>query len=58
MRFVNIKTIAQQDLQSIHRIRSELVRQRTAKVNQIRGLLTEYGLVVGRQVQTLRRELV
>ena len=37
MRFVTIKTIAPQDLQAIHRIRSELVRQRTAKVNQIRG---------------------
>jgi len=57
MRFVSIKTIAQQDLQAIHRIRSELIRQRTAKVNQIRGLLSEYGLVVGRQVATLRRSL-
>jgi transposase len=56
MRFVTIKTVAQ-DLQAIHRIRSELVRQRTAKVNQIRGLLAEYGLVVGRHVQTLRRAL-
>jgi transposase len=57
MRFVSVKTIAQQDLQAIHRIRSELVRQRTAKVNQIRGFLAEYGLVVGRQVVTLRRAL-
>ena len=57
MRFVSVKTIAQQDLQAIHRIRSELVRQRTAKVNQIRGFLSEYGLVVGRQVATLRRAL-
>jgi transposase len=57
MRFVTIKTLAQQDLQAIHRIRSELIRQRTAKVNQIRGLLAEYGLVVGRQVATLRRAL-
>ena len=57
MRFVSVKTIAQQDLQAIHRIRSEVVRQRTAKVNQIRGLLAEYGVVVGRQVATLRRAL-
>jgi transposase len=57
MRFVSVKTIAQQDLQAIHRIRSEIVRQRTAKVNQIRGLLAEYGIVVGRQVATLRRAL-
>ena len=58
MRFVTIKTVAQQDWQAIYRVRSELVRQRTAKANEIRGLLAEYGLVVGRQVQTLRRELV
>jgi transposase len=57
MRFVSVKTIAQQDLQAIHRIRSELVRQRTAKVNQIRVFLAEYGLVVGRHVATLRRAL-
>ena len=57
MRFVSVKTIAQQDLQAIHRIRSEVVRQRTAKVNQIRGLLAEYGIVVGRHVATLRRAL-
>lgn len=57
MRFVAIKTIAQQDIQAIHRIRSELVQQRTAKGNQIRGLLAEYGLVVGRRVDVLRTAL-
>jgi transposase len=57
MRFVAVKSIAQQDLQAVHRVRSELVRQRTAKANQIRGLLAEYGLVVGRRVETLRRAL-
>jgi len=57
MRFVAIKTIAQQDIQAVHRIRSELVQQRTAKVNQIRGLLGEYGIVVGLRVETLRNAL-
>lgn len=57
MRFVAVKTVAQQDLQAVHRIRSELVRQRTAKANQIRGLLAEYGVVVGKRVETLRRAL-
>ena len=57
MRFVAIKTIAQQDIQAIHRIRSEQVKQRTAKVNQIRGLLAEYGIVVGRRVEVLRQAL-
>ena len=57
MRFVAIKTIAQQDIQAVHRIRSELVQQRTAKVNQIRGLLAEYGIVVGRRVDVLQNAL-
>ncbi|MFZ2405036.1 MAG: IS110 family transposase [Methylobacter sp.] len=57
MRFVAIKTITQQDIQAVHRIRSELVQHRTAKVNQIRGLLAEYGIVVGRRVDTLRTAL-
>ena len=57
MRFVAIKSIAQQDIQAVHRIRSELVQQRTAKVNQIRGLLAEYGIIVGRRVDVLRNAL-
>ena len=57
MRFVAIKTIAQQDLQSAHRIRTVLVQQRTAKVNHIRGLLAEYGIIVARQVEKLRNAL-
>lgn len=57
MRFVAIKTTAQQDLQSVHRIRTVLVQQRTAKVNHIRGLLAEYGIIVARRVETLRTAL-
>ena len=44
MRFVAIKNVAQQDIQSLHRIRSLAVSRRTAQVNQIRGLLLEYGI--------------
>lgn len=57
MRFVPIKTVEQQDIQALHRIRSELVHQRTAKVNQIRGLLAEYGLAVAQGVANLRGAL-
>jgi transposase len=57
MRFVAIKTLTQQDIQAIHRLRSEQVKQRTAKVNQIRGLLAEYGIVVGWRVAVLRHAL-
>lgn len=57
MRFVAVKTVEQQDIQSVHRIRSELVKQRTAKVNQIRGLLGENGITVGQRVDVLRKKL-
>lgn len=46
MRFVPIKRVEQQDLQAIHRLRSQTVEQRTAQVNQIRGLLAEYGVII------------
>lgn len=57
MRFVPIKTIEQQDMQAVHRIRSELVKQRTAKANQIRGLLAEYGIVMAQRVDKLRQAI-
>lgn len=46
MRFVSVKTIDQQDIQAVHRIRERRVKERTALLNQIRGLLAEYGLVI------------
>ena len=54
MRFVAVKSMEQQDLQAIHRIRSELVSQRCAKGNQIRGLCSEYSLVAPREMIQLR----
>ncbi len=54
MRFVSIKAVEQQDVQAVHRIRAELMGQRKAKVNQIRGLVSEYGLVAPREVLNLR----
>ena len=46
MRFVTVKSVEQQDIQATHRIRAELITQRTAKANQIRGLVAEYGLLL------------
>lgn len=46
MRFVAVKTIDQQALLALHRARQGFVKARTAQANQIRGLLTEYGLVI------------
>jgi transposase len=57
MRFVAIKTIEQQDIQATHRIRAGLIEQRTAKANQIRGLVAEYGLVAPRELLMLRRAI-
>ena len=57
MRFVAVKSVAQQDIQAVHRIRSELLEQRTAKANQIRGLVGEYGLVAPKQLAHLRAAL-
>jgi len=54
MRYVALKTIAQQDIQAVHRVRSELLSHRTAKANQIRGLVAEYGLVAPKQLGPLR----
>jgi transposase len=57
MRFVAVKTVEQQDVLALHRVRERLVAQRTSLVNQIRGLLQEYGVVLGVQITRLRREL-
>ena len=57
MRFVPEKSIKQQDMQSIHRIRSQLVARRTAQGNQIRGLLLEYGIIIPKGISYVRREM-
>jgi transposase len=44
---VAIKTEAQQAVLAMHRIRQQLVKMRTAQINALRGLLTEYGEVFG-----------
>ena len=51
---VSVKTVEQQDLQAIHRIREEVKTHRVAKANQIRGLAAEYGLVAPKQLSSLR----
>lgn len=57
MRFVELKSVEQQDIQAVHRVRAELIKQRTAKANQIRGLVGEYGLVAPVRIGQLRRAL-
>jgi transposase len=45
---VAIKTEAQQAVLALHRMRQQLVKFRTMQINSLRGLLTEYGEVMGR----------
>jgi len=47
-----------QDLQSAHRIREGLVRERTALIDRLRGLLGEYGVVVAKNAASVRRALL
>jgi transposase len=58
MRGVSIKTVEQADLQAVHRTRSLFVKHRTAVINQIRGLLAEYGLVIAQSPEKVRPALV
>jgi len=57
MRFVPSKSTEQQDIQSVHRVRSLLVGRRTAQANQIRGLLMEYGIVIPQGINQLRKAI-
>jgi transposase len=57
LRGVAVKTVEQQDVQSLIRLREGAVNSRTAVVNRLRGLLAEYGVVVRPGVNALRRAL-
>jgi transposase len=57
MRFVPAKSVEQQDLQALHRVRSRMIACRTQLSNQIRGLLAEYGIVIPVHLSQLRRAL-
>ena len=57
MRFVATKTPEQQSIQSVHRIRDEVVKRRTALTNQIRGFAAERGLVAKLGACSLRQAM-
>jgi transposase len=56
-RCVPIKTDDQLDLQALHRVRSRLIGDRTAGINQIRGFLLEHGIPVRQGPRFLRQQL-
>lgn len=54
MRFVPLKTVAQQDIQSLHRCRQRLVNHRTALISQMRGVLLDRGIAFGKSASRAR----
>jgi transposase len=58
MRFVPTKEVDQQDLQALHRVRERLIGARTALVNEVHGLLHEYGIVIPKGVAKFRQAVV
>jgi transposase len=57
MRGVPMKSVTQQDVQALHRIRERQTKARTALLNQIRGLLAEYGIVIPQRASQVRHKL-
>jgi transposase len=58
MRFVPVKSVAQQDLQALHRVRERLMKARTALINETRGLLHEYGIIVPQGAAAFRTHVL
>ena len=56
MRFVPFKSLDQQAQLSVHRVRQGYIEQRTATINRIRGLLSEFGTVLPLRAATVRRQ--
>jgi transposase len=57
MRFVPVKSEEAQAVLAVHRARALMVSERTALVNQVRGLLGEFGIVAGKGIAQARRLL-
>jgi len=57
MRFVAIKNIDQQAILSVHRARQGFVKARTAQANQIRGLLSEFGIVMPQGIRSIGKRM-
>lgn len=57
MRYVSPKEMWQQDIQSVHRVRTRLVRSLVDLMNQARGLLMEYGITIPEGVAQFRKQI-
>jgi transposase len=56
MRFVPVKSAEQQALLAMHRVRQGFVVERTATINRLRGLMSEFGVVLPLRSITVRRQ--
>jgi transposase len=57
VRAVPVSTLLQQDIQTLHRVRQQCIKSRTALVNQLRGLLAEYGIVIPTGIHQVRKRV-
>lgn len=57
MRFVSVKTVEQQAILSVHRARAGFVKARTAQANQMRGLLSEFGVVIPKGIHSIMKRI-
>ena len=57
MRFAGIKSREQQDIQSIHRVREQFIKRRTATANEMRGLLMEYGITIPQGINKIKKNV-
>ncbi len=57
IRPVAIKTVEQQSIQALHRLRRGVVGDRTALCNQVRGLLSEFGIIINQGIAPLRKAI-
>jgi transposase len=57
MRGVPVKSVAQQDIEALHRLRERQSKARTALIKQSRGLLLEYGIVIPQRASQVRHKL-
>ena len=57
MRFIPVKSIEQQSMLCVHRLREGLKEDRTACINRVRGLLAEFGLVFAQSPRELQAVL-
>jgi transposase len=58
MRFVELKSAEQLDMQSLHRVRDRLVGERTALINQLRAVLFERGFSAPKGRRKLEQALI